>query len=510
MTTLNREPGTVGQDSSKDASARREGRFSVALLVAAIASAILTVALLSTPMDRLLVGVVALALMIALMMLKVPIGIVMLSVGSLGLLVLSSPGAVGGILSEVVYDTFASWSLSVVPMFVLMGVALGKSGIMANAYDSARKLVGWLPGGLAVSTNFAGAGMAATSGSTVGIVYAVGRSAIPEMIRSGYKPGLVMGSTAMVGALGQIIPPSLMLVIYAGVAETPVGPQLLAGMVPGLLLTLVFAAVIIGWAVLWPESAPRGRSYPWKERVASLAHLLPVLVIMIVVLGGIYAGVFTATEAGAYGAFVVLLMGLATVIGRANRDRKNDPAAPTAGRSVATYLSSTFMDTVAAVSAVFMLLVGVHVLTRLMTLSGVAQWVADTVVDLGLSKVGFLFVLIGIYLFLGLFLDTLAMMLLTIPVFMAPLVALDVDLIWFGVFLVILAEIGMVTPPLGILTFVVHSVAEASTKGMGVKMSLSDAFKGVVPFIIGCLLVLVLMIFVPDLALWLPGVSQAG
>lgn len=487
----------------------RQRRFSIAVGTTAAAAVVLLAALLFAPVSKLIVGSLVLLLMIALMMLRIPIGIAMAGTGIVGLFVLVGPRAATGTLEQVVYSSFSSWSLSVIPMFVLMGVALGKSGLMSNAYDSARKLLGWMPGGLAVSTNFAGAGMAATSGSTIGIVYAVGRVSIPEMMRSGYSASLATASTAMAGSLGQVIPPSILLVVYAGVAQTSVGPQLLAGLVPGIALAVLFAIVIILWALIRPSAAPKGASYSWMDRLTSLVHLIPVMVIVVIVLGGIYFGVFTATEAGAYGALSVIIMGVAAVMFASRRNRKRSPAAVSTPRALGTFFSGMLMETVAAVSAIFLLIAGVNVLTRVMAISGLAQWVADAVVGIGLGKIGFLLLLIVIYIILGLFLDTLAMMLLTIPVFIVPLQALDVDLVWFGVFLVILAEIGMVTPPMGVLGFVVHAVGVSSTKGMGVKITLGQVFLGVIPFIGACLALLLAMIAWPEIALWLPGLSAA-
>lgn len=484
-------------------------RFTIGLIATAIVTVLLAVYLFVVPGDKLIVGGLIIVLMMALMLFKIPIGIAMTGSAIFGLYILVGPNAVVGSLKEVVFTSFASWSLSVIPMFVLMGVAMGKSGLMGGAYDSARKWLSRLPGGLAIATNFAGAGMAATSGSTIGIAYAIGRVSIPEMIRSGYKPSLAMGATGMGGTLGQVIPPSVLLVIYAGVAETPVGPQLLAGIIPGLTLAILFAIVIILWAAISPGSAPRGPRYSWKERFASLIHLVPMMIIVVVVLGGIYFGVFTATEAGAYGALITLLLGLGLVIGRSrNAIARGETKVPTR-KVVGTYFSSTLMETVSAVAAVMLLLVGVLLLTRVMALSGLAQWVADIVIELGLSQLSFLLLLIPIYLILGFFLDTLAMMLLTIPVFMGPLVALDVDLIWFGVFLIVLAEIDLVAPPLGVLNFVVLAIAQSSTKGMGLKLRITDVFKGVLPFIAACIVMLVVLIMWPDLALWLPEISSA-
>jgi tripartite ATP-independent transporter DctM subunit len=484
-------------------------RFTIALIATAVVVLLLTVYLFIAPTNRLIVGILTIVLMMALMLLKIPIGFAMSAAGILGLYLLVGPSGMAGTLRETVFTSFASWSLSVIPMFVLMGIALGRSGLMSGAYETARRWFSRLPGGLAVATNFAGAGMAATSGSTIGVVYAVGRVSIPEMIRSGYKPSLAMASTGMAGTLGQVIPPSVLMVIYAGIAETPVGPQLLAGVVPGVTLAVMFAIVIILWAVIHPSSAPRGARYSWRKRLTSLVDLVPMLIIIVVVLGGIYFGVFTATEAGAFGAIITVLLGLGRVILRSKQSlRTQDTTVPTR-KLVGTYLSSTFMETVSAVAAVMLLLVGVQLLTRVTALSGIARRIADAVVDMGLSQLGFLLMLIPVYLILGFFLDTLAMMLLTIPVFLGPLVALDVNLIWFGVFLIVLAEIDLVAPPLGVVNFVVLALAQSSTSGMGLNLKITDVFKGVTPFIVACILMLVLLIAWPQLALWLPGISAA-
>ncbi|KJL42329.1 TRAP transporter large permease [Microbacterium trichothecenolyticum] len=493
--------------TAKDVATAR--RFTIGLILVALVTVALVGYVFVVPSSKLVVGFIVIVLMMALILLKIPVGIAMSAAAMLGLYILVGPNAVAGSLKEVVFGSFASWSLSVIPMFVLMGVAMGKSGLMAGAYGSARKWLSRLPGGLAVATNFAGAGMAAASGSTIGITYAIGRVSIPEMIRAGYKPSLAMGATGMAGTLGQVIPPSILLVIYAGIAGTPVGPQLLAGLVPGLALAVLFAIVIVLWATISPSSGPRGGRFTWKARFASLIHLVPMLVIIAVVLGGIYSGVFTATEAGAWGALVALLLGLGLVIARSQQEVRSGESTVATRRVVGTFLSSTLLETVSAVATVMLLLVGVNLLTRVMALSGLAQWVADIVVALGLNKFTFLLLLIPIYLILGFFLDTLAMMLLTIPVFMAPLIALDVDLIWFGVFLIVLAEIDLVAPPLGILNFVVLAISKGSTKGMGLNLKITDVFKGVLPFIAACIVMLVVLILWPDLALWLPGISVA-
>lgn len=484
--------------------ARRMGMF---VSVVAVVTVGIAAALLVAPFDRLTVGILTITLMLGLMLLKVPVGIAMALPGLLGIYVLVGSKALTGTLQDIAFNSFASWSYSVIPMFVLMGIALGKSGLMANAFESARRWLGWLPGGLAVSTNFAGAGLAATSGSSIGIAYALGRVAIPEMVRERYPISLATGSVASAGSLGMVIPPSILLVIYAGVAETSVGQQLLAGIVPGIVLALLFIIVIVLWCIVArvPRSSAR---YSWTERISSLTSLLPILAIVVVVLGGIYFGVFTATEAGAFGAAVTVVLGIGAVLLGARRVRATGGGtrvSPT--RAVGTFFSETFRETAAAVAAIFLLLIGVLALTRVMALSGLAQNLADVIVGAGLDRVSFLLLLIPLYLFLGIFLESLPMMLLTLPVLMGPLVALDIDLLWFGIFFIIIAEIDLIAPPLGILNFVVHSIAKDTTRGMGVKVGITDVYKGVLPFIGAAIVMIVILILFPDIATWLPEVS---
>lgn len=483
-------------------------RHLIGLVIVAAAVLVLSAFMFLAPSNKLLVGAAVVMLMIALMLLEIPVFITMMVAATLGLLAMAGPRALWGLLQDVVFTSFGSWSLSVIPMFVLMGVAMSKTGIMAGAYDAARKWLAPVPGGLAVSTTVAGAGLASVSGSTIAITYAIGRVSIPEMLRSGYKPALALGSVATAGTLGQVIPPSVLLVIYAGVASTPVGPQLLAGIVPGLILAVLFTGVIIGWALLVKDAAPKGARYSWGERLASLRGLIPVLLLMILVLGGIFSGFFTVTESGALGAVAALLIGGVIVALRIRNSREASvrvKTAPTLGR----YIGSTLMETVASVAAVFALLIGVNMLTRVMALSGLTRWIADMVVDLGFTKIGFLMLLIPIYLILGFFLDTLAMMLLTIPVFLGPLAALEVDLIWFGIFLIVLAEIDLIAPPLGILNFVVLGIARSVHEPGAAQVTIMHIFKGVAPFIGACILFLVLLVIFPEIATWLPGLSSA-
>ncbi|MCB1464098.1 MAG: TRAP transporter large permease [Nitratireductor sp.] len=464
----------------------------VAGLVVAIAACS---AILWGGLPKQAIGLLIVVLSIVLLLMGIPVGIAMLGAALLGLYGLSGMRVVASTMESVAYDATASWSLSVIPMFILMGMIMWKTDLTSTAFEAARRWLGWMPGGLAVATNFAGAALAASSGSTIGITYALGRVSIPEMLKSGYHPQLAVGSVAAAGTLGQIIPPSLLLVIYAGAASLPVGQQLLAGVVPGLLLALAFAVMIVGYAIAFPALAPRAdmRSVSWGMRWRSLLGVIPIGIVVLIVIGGLFAGVFTATEAGVYGMIAALIFGMLHQL-----------AARTPLRTIGAMIRDSLIGTLTSTASVFLLIIGVAVLTRAMALSQVPNFIASEVVDLGLGRVELLLILIVAYLILGMFMDTLAMMLLTIPVLLTPLKAVGVDPLWFGVFLVVMAEVGLLTPPLGILSFIVHRIASDPQANLGREIRLGTVFLGVMPFALTAIVVVLVLIMFPDIVTWLP------
>lgn len=476
-------------------------RIAVAFFVMALVIAIAAVsAMLFMPLSRQTVGLLVIALSVVLLLMGIPVGVAMLGAAVVGLWAISGGRVVTSTLKSVAYDSTASWSYSVIPMFILMGMLLWRSGLTATAFETARRWLGWMPGGLAVATNFAGATLAASSGSTIGITHALGRVSIPEMLRSGYHPQLAVGSVAAAGTLGQIIPPSLLLVIYAGAASVPVGQQLLAGVVPGLMLATAFAVMIVIHVMLRPAMAPRidMSGVTWRMRWVSLIGIVPVVSVVLVVIGGLFAGIFTATEAGVFGMLAALVFGTAYQL--------------KGGASLAqigTMIRESVIGTLHGTASIFLLIIGVAALARVMALSQVPNMLASGILEMGLGRVELLIILIFVYLILGLFMDTLAMMLLTIPVLLIPLRTVGVDPLWFGVFLVVMAEVGLLTPPLGILTFIVHRIAADPEANLGREISLVTVFKGVAPFALTALLVLLLLIFVPGIVTWLPGASAA-
>lgn len=466
------------------------GNFGFSLIIAAV--------ILFTPdLPDTIVGVLTIILSIVAMVAGIHVGIAIMGAGAVGLWKLAGTSAVAVTFEDVPFASAASWSLSVIPLFILMGVAMGRFNLTGKLFGTAQAWLGRLPGGLAVSTNFAGAGLAASSGSSIAISYALGRTTIPEMLRAGYKPSLATGVVAMSGSLGMLIPPSVVLVIYAGVAETPVGPQLLAALVPGLLTALAYGILIVFRCSIDPSLAPRSTThYSWGQRFRSLGDVTPVGLILILIIGGMYSGIFTPTEAGAFGAIAAILLGWLF-----GDDRS-------VGHLVRTVLTS-LRETAAGVASIFLLLMGVHVLTRVVALSGVANWLTDTITAMGLSRTLFLLGLIFVFLILGMFMDGLAMILLTVPILMPVLDTYDISLLWFGVFIVILVELALVTPPIGMLSYIVHRIASNPEVNLGVTVRLSDVFKGVAWFVATSAVILIVLIFFPDIALWLPNSSSA-
>lgn len=488
-------------DAVAPPSLTRANRIAVLVFCVAVAAALGAAgAMLFLGLPKVIVGVLVVVLSIVLMLTGIPVGIAMLGAALLGLWALSGTRVVLSTLRSVTFESAASWSYSVIPMFILMGMILWKSGLTATAFEAARRWLGWMPGGLAVATNFAGAALAASSGSTIGITYALGNVSIPEMLKSGYRPELAVGSVAAAGTLGQIIPPSLLLVVYAGAAAVPVGPQLLAGVVPGLILAVAFALMIVLHATMRPTLAPRVdmTGVTWRMRLESLVSVLPIGVVVMIVIGGLFAGIFTATESGVFGMIAALVMGINHML----RDGRS-------WRQIGGMVRESLVGTLTGTASVFLLIVGVHVLTRAMALSQVPNELAQLIVELGLGRIELLLILIVVYFVLGMFMDTLAMMLLTIPVLLAPLKAVGVDPLWFGVFLVMMAEVGLLTPPLGILSFIVHRIASDPKANLGNPISLQTVFVGVGPFAATAILVILLLIAFPEIVTWLPGASSS-
>lgn len=449
--------------------------------------------LMFTSPDGIVVGAAAFVLLLWLMFIRIPVGLTLGIVGVVGIFVLTGGNAALNMLRGSAWTSAASWTLSVIPMFIFMGMLMERSGLGRDVFQAVKALVGRTPAGLAVSTNFAGAAMGAASGSTLGIVYALGRTGIPEMVKAGYDRRFAAGAVLMAGTGGQLIPPSILLVIYAGIAQVPVGQQLMAGVVPGVLIHVAFAIMMVAIVFLAPKLGPRrdGVKMPIGERLRAIVGLWPVVVLIIVVLGGLYAGVFTATEAGAFGALAAIIM-VVVVKGVRQLGRALWPAV---------------RDTVIATGGIFLIIIGGDLFGRFMTITGIPREFTAWLSDIGAGPVLFMIFVLILYILLGTFMDPVPMMLVTVPILLPVAMSVGVNPLIFGVFVVLLGELAVLTPPVGVLVFVVYRIAREAK----VPITLSEVNQGAAWFYPVTILFAMLLILFPDVFLWLPNaMNQAA
>jgi tripartite ATP-independent transporter DctM subunit len=475
----------------------RGGGVPVAFLILAFVGIVCTVGLFTSVSD-LASGLWTIALMLCFMFMGMPIAVSMMLSSALGIYYVSGSLALTNIMSTTAFSASSSWSMTVLPLFVLMGLLLTQAGITQRLYRATELWFGWLPGGQGIGTTAAGAGLASVSGSTIGMTYALGRAGIPEMLRAGYDRRVAVGTVITAGLPGQLIPPSILLVVYAGIAEVPVGPQLIAGLIPGLAIAGLYAVALLLLGIFLPKlvgrDGSRADTVTWTERFHALASVWGFPLIMIVLFGGMFSGTFTPSEAGAAAAGMALVLAVVYT-------RRNQPLG---------HVMSAAIGAVRATAAVFFILIGAHMLTRMLAVTGLAESVAGFITGLGLSRVAFLCVLVVAYILMGMFFDTMAMVLLTVPILLPTLYVVGIDPLWFGVFIVLLGEIGMLTPPVGVLSYVVYNLCKRRDVNLGTRISLNDVFMALVWFLPLAIVFLLILIVWPDVALWLPSVSSVS
>lgn len=430
--------------------------------------------------DPLTTGLMGLAAMFLLIALQVPVGIAMGVVGVVGTGLIIGFGPALTLLATEPSAAMAAEGLAVIALFLLMGNLAHAGGLSDELYRLAQVFLGHRRGGLLFATIGACAGFGAVCGSSVATAATMSRIALPQMVERGYAKSLASGAIASGGTLGMIIPPSVVMILYAILTENSIIALFLAAVIPGLL-AVVFYFVAIAVAVrLNPEAAPRGTRADWRERRRVARLNWAVVLLAVIVSGGIYTGVFTVSEAAAVGASVALL--LALLRGRLNRWN---------------FLSS-LGETASNTGLIFVIIIGASVFSYFATLSGLPAATVAWIEGLGLPPLMVIGLLMVFYLILGSIFDTIAAMVLTLP-FVYPLVTgLGYDPIWWGVVNVVVIELGMITPPIGINVFVLH--------GMAKDLPLTTIFRGVVPFLLADVARLVLLILFPALSLWLPGV----
>jgi tripartite ATP-independent transporter DctM subunit len=423
------------------------------------------------------IGLIGVAALLTLILIGVRVYLAASLVGLFGLVAIIGWEAGAGIVGTIPHSKSVTYTLSVLPMFILIGYLAFHAGITAALFDAARKWLGWLPGGLAVASVMATAGFAAVSGASTATAAVFARVAIPEMLAAGYSRSMAAGVVAAGGTLATLIPPSAILVIYAIIVEESVGQLLLAGFIPGLVSALIYVAIILIWAKIDPKVGPAIRGYTWTDRVKAVPGTFPVLAVVIIIFSAMYYGWATPTEAGALGAFVVFLMAFAKGM--------RWPA-----------LRETLLDTAKLTVMIFSLIWGVLVFVRFLGFAGLPEQFSNFIVSLPFEPWVVMVCILIAYAILGMFMDAIGMLLLTLPVVYPAVMALGYDSIWFGIIVVKMAEVCLVTPPIGLNCFVVAAVRP--------DIPVSTVFRGVGPFVIADFITVAVFMIWPEIITWLP------
>lgn len=431
-------------------------------------------------MNMLTLAILAFVLMFALIILGMNIGMTMFIVGLIGMIAVKGMPAAIGILRQVPSSQASSYTLSVIPLFVLMGNAVFESGISDGLFDTAKKWLSRLPGNLACATVLACAVFGSVCGSTIATTATMGTVAFPKMKEAGYSERLAIGSIAVGGGLGILIPPSTTMIIYGVATENSIGKLFAAGVFPGLLCTAIIILQILIMIKFNPSLAPKGVKCSWLERFKSLKSIVSVVILFVIVLGGMFAGFFTVNEAASIGAFAAILMMIF------NR------------RMSFKSLKSILFSTIQTTGMCFLLMIGAQVFSSFLTMTKMPMVVAGIVADMDVSRYVIFAVIVLIYFVMGCIMDAVPMILLTMPVFYPIMIELGFNTIWFGVIIVLVVNLGNITPPVGLNCYVVAGTVK--------DVPLSTIFRGALPFVFALIVTLVIICIFPQIALFLPSV----
>ena len=419
--------------------------------------------------------------------------------GIIGLVELIGVGPALGNIGAIPYSKSVTFVLGLLPIFILIGFLAYQAGMTRQLYEAAKAWIGFVPGGLAVATVFATAGFAAVSGASTATAAVFSRVAIPEMLKEGYDKKLAAGVVAAGGTLASLIPPSAILIIYAIIVEESVGALLLAGFLPGIFSAIVYGGIIIIWAKMNPDLGPPGRRYSFNEKMKALPGIIPIAIVITVIISAIYAGWATPTEAGALGAFVVLIIAIM-------RGLKLQA------------LNFALIETAKLVAMIFSIIWGVLIFVRFLGFSGLPETFANWIISLPFDPYTVLILILLGYVILGMFIDAIGLLLLTLPVVYPAIILLnggpDVTAdqspfgmtfnqvsVWFGIIVVKMAEVCLITPPIGLNCFVVAGVRK--------DIPVTDVFKGVTLFFIADILTILVLIMFPQIITWLPDLMMS-
>jgi tripartite ATP-independent transporter DctM subunit len=430
-------------------------------------------------LEPLFIGLVGIGVLVILFALGMHIAFAAALVGFLGIVFLKDWNVGIAVIGSIFYGETVRYSFSVIPLFILMGYFAYYAGLTADLFATARTWVGHLPGGLAIATVLGCAGFGAVSGSSTAAAAVMGTVAIPEMKDYGYNGKLVAGVVAASGTLAALIPPSALIVLYAVIVEQSAGACLIAGIFPGIISALIYAGMLYIRVRLNPGLGTPKPPTSWREKAVSLRGIWRIVVLFLFVIGGLYAGVFTPTEAGAVGAFGALCLGLAS------------------RRYTWGSFRQALLETGKTTVMIFIVIIGILVFMRLLALSGFTTAVINWLLGLTVPPLVILAGILFVYLFLGMFTTVASMMMLTLPLVFPVIVGLGYDPIWFGIIVIKMGEIALITPPVGLNVYVVNRVAP--------DIPLQDIFRGILPFLAMDIFTLVLLVAVPGISTFLPG-----
>lgn len=433
------------------------------------------------------IGITMFAGTMVMLVMRVPVALAMVVAGVCGYAAITGWGPALNNLKTLTFSKLSSYTLSVIPFFLLMGEFATKGGLNRRLFQAARAWLGHLRGGLGLATISGCAAFGALSGSSIATAATMSRVAGDEMRRQGYDGGLVTGTLAAGGCLGILIPPSIILVIYAIYTEQSIGHLFIAAIIPGILAIGGYMAVVLIWTWVSPASAPQAPRIPWRQAIRESRDMWPAFLVFFLVVGGIYGGWFSPTEAAGIGATAV---GLIAVLSGGMRMKG---------------VAEAIMGTAVTSAMIFFILIGAEVFSAALALSRMPASLSEAIAGLEASPVVILLAMLLLYLVLGCVMESLAMVLLTLPVFIPVMLALDFGLspqavmVWFGILVLIAVEFGMISPPFGLNLFVINGIMK--------DVPMTETYKGVLGFCLSDALRLLLIVAFPALALWLPGLS---
>ena len=424
------------------------------------------------------IGACGVLALFVLLFLRVPVWAALMLVGVVGNTIVGGWSSSFAILGTTAFDTSSAYTLSVIPLFILMGDVASSTRLSADLFNAARVLLSGIRGGLSVAAIGAAACFGAVCGSSVATAATMTKIALPEMRKAGYDDGLATGSIAAGGSLGILIPPSIILVIYAAIAEQSVPKLFAAALIPGLVLTAIYIIVALVIAHLRPEYAPTVSNVTWKERLDALRQPWQFLLLFIVTIGGIYAGIFSPTEAAAIGAFGAILLGL---VGR---------------RLTIREMIKAIEGTVITSALLFVIIIGATLFAYFIVQTQLPLLLSSFAQSMQLNALTVMIIIVIAYVIIGCFLEGIGMVLITVPVFLPLVVKFGYDPIWFSIIVVIVVELGLIHPPVGMNLFVIQAQAP--------DVKLTAIYRGIIPFLIAPFLLIALLLIFPELALWLP------